>query len=156
MPITTELELRQFLTLKDIPCYEIEAIAGGSANFCWRVKTQPGKRSIAKHAEPFVRIMPDMPLAVERLDYEHLALTIIPGVIPTDEHIRLPQLYSYFPEEHIIHMSDGGLRDLRESYKSDDAIDIPLLSQRIGFWLAGLHRETSKPDTLEFVKKTFD
>ena len=156
MSITTESELHQFLSTKDIPCHEMEALTGGSANFCWRIETQLGKRSIVKHAEPFVRIMPDMPLPVERMDYEHLALTTIPGIIPADEYIRLPQLYNYFPEEHVIHMSDGGRQELRESYKNGDAIDIPFLGQRIGFWLAGLHRETSKPETLEFVKRTFD
>jgi thiamine kinase-like enzyme len=156
MPITTELELHQFLSSKDIPCHEIEVAAGGSANFCWRIKTQLGKRSIAKHAEPFVRIMPDVPLPIERMDYEHLALTTIPDIVSTNEHVRLPQLYNYFPEEHVICMSDGGSQSLKESYKNDDDIDIPLLGQRIGFWLARLHRETSEPETLEFVKRTFD
>ncbi|KAF2491348.1 kinase-like protein [Lophium mytilinum] len=156
MPITTELELRRFLSSKDIPCHEIEDLAGGSANFCWRIKTELGKHSIAKHAEPYVRIMPDVPLAIERMDYEHLALTAIPDIMSTNEHVRLPQLYNYFPDEHVMCMSDGGSQDLKESYKNDDNIDIPLLGRRIGSWLAKLHRETSEPDTLDFVKRTFD
>ena len=108
MPITTELELHQLLSLKDIPCHKIEVAAGGSANFCWRIKTQFGKRSIAKHAEPFVRIMPDVPLPIERMDYEHLALTTIPDIVSTNKHVCLPQLYNYFPKEYVIYISNGG------------------------------------------------
>jgi Ser/Thr protein kinase RdoA (MazF antagonist) len=156
MPITTELELRQFLSSKNIPYDEIETTAGGSANFCWRIKTQDGKRIIVKHAEPFVRIMPDIPLPIERLDNEHLALATVPDIVSTDEHIRLPQLFNYFPEEHILCMSDGGSQDLKDNYRNDNDVNIPLLGQRIGFWLAKLHRETSKPETLEVVKRTFD
>ncbi|KAF2112882.1 kinase-like domain-containing protein [Lophiotrema nucula] len=156
MPITTEIELHQFLSSKDIPHYGTEVAAGGSANFCWRIKTPLGKRSIVKHAEPFVRIMPEIPLPIERMDYEHLALTTIPNIVSTNEHVLLPQIYNYFPEEHVICMSDGGSQNLKESYKSDVGIDIPILGQRIGFWLARLHKETSQPETLEFVKRTFD
>jgi thiamine kinase-like enzyme len=156
MAITTELELRQFLSSKDIPCDEVDVVAGGSANFCWRIKTHLGKTIIVKHAEPFVRIMPHVPLPIERMDYEHLALTNIPDVVPTNEHVRLPQLYKYFPEEHMICMSDGGSQDLKASYKNDHDIDIPLLGRRLGFWLARLHKETSEPKTLEFAKRTFD
>lgn len=156
MPITTELELRQFLSSKNIPCHGIEVVAGGSANFCWIIKTVLGRRSIIKHAEPFVRIMPHVPLSPERMDYEHLALTVVPNTASRNEHIRLPQVYNYFPEEHVIHMSDAGSKDLKESYNKDENIDIPLLGQRIGVWLARLHKETSEPETLESVKRNFD
>jgi hypothetical protein len=156
MPVTTESELRQFLSLKDIPCHEIEVVAGGSANFCWRIKTLVGKRSIIKHAEPFVRIMPHVPLSLERMDCEHLALTIIPNMTLKDEQVRVPQMYNYFPEEHIIHMSDAGSKDLKESYKANENIDIPLLGRRIGIWLARLHMETSEQETLELIKRKFN
>ena len=156
MPITTETELHQFLSSKGILCDDIEVAAGGSANFCWRIKTQLGKPSIVKHAEPFVRIMPDVQLPIERMDYEHLALTTIPDIVSADKHVRLPQLYDYYPKEHVMYMSDEGSQDLKESYKNNDDIDIPLLGRRIGFWLAKLHKKTSEPKTLDFVKKKFD
>jgi thiamine kinase-like enzyme len=156
MPITTELELRQFLSSKDVPCHEVEALSGGSANFCWRIKTLLGRRSIIKHAEPFIRIMPDVPLSLERMDYEYLALTTAPEMGFRDEHIRLPQVYDYFPEEHVIYMSDAGSQDLRDSYKRSDIINIPLLGQRIGVWLARLHKRTSELEMLKFVTEKFD
>ncbi|KAF2740006.1 kinase-like protein [Polyplosphaeria fusca] len=156
MPITTESELRQFLSSKDVPFHEIVALAGGSANFCWRIKTQLGKHSIVKHAEPFVRIMPDMPFPIERIHYEHLALTKLPDVVSTNVHVRVPQLYNYFPDEHVLCMSDGGSQDLKESYKNDNDIDIPLLGRRLGNWLATMHKKTLEPEMLEFVKTNFD
>lgn len=156
MPITTELELRQFLSSKGIHCHEVEVLSRGSANFCWRINTLLGRRGIIKHAEPFVRIMPDFPLPLERMDYEHLALTTVPKMASGDEHIRLPQVYDYFPEEYVIYMSDAGSQDLSESYKRDDIIDVPLLGQRIGVWLARLHKQTSQPEPLKLVKEKFE
>jgi thiamine kinase-like enzyme len=156
MPITTELELRQLLSLKDIACDEIEVVAGGSANFCWRINTSAGKKSIIKHAEPFVRIMPHIPLSLERIECEHLALKFVPNMVLKDEHVRVPEVYNYFPEEHVMHMSDAGSKDLRETYKTNRNIDIPLLGRRIGIWLARLHNETSEPETLESMKRKFN
>jgi hypothetical protein len=156
MPITTELELRQFLSSKNVPCEVIEVLPGGSANFCWRIKTLLGNRSIAKHAEPFVRMIPDFPLPVERMDYEHLALTTVPGLISADEHVRLPQIFNYFPDEHVICMSDDGLLNLKDNYQKNDVIDIPLLGRRLGSWLARLHKLTSEPEALVFIEEHFD
>jgi thiamine kinase-like enzyme len=156
MQITTEVELRHFLASKNVPCHEVEVLSGGSANFCWRIKTSPGRQIIVKHAEPFVRIMPDFPLPLERMDYEQLALTTLPEMVSRDDHVRLPQLYDYFPEQHVIIMSDAGSKDLKDSYKKDDTINIPLLGQRIGAWLARMHKETSELEMLEISKQRFD
>jgi hypothetical protein len=169
MPITTESELQEFLSSKNIPCDGIEVVSGGSANFCWRIKTQIDKQprtAIIKHAEPFVRMMPDIPLPVERMDYEHLAMITVPDIIAStyenEMHVRVPEVptvprvYNYFPEEHVIYMSDGGSQDLRDGYNHGDDIDIPLLGRRIGAWLARLHTATSRPGSVEYVKERFD
>jgi thiamine kinase-like enzyme len=153
MSITTELQLRQFLSSKDIPCHEVKILSGGTANFCWRVTTLLGRRSIIKHAEAYVRSMPNFKLPVERMDYEHLALTIVPGFIPEDEHVLLPEVYHYFPEEHVLDMFDGGSRTLKESYIEDDTINVSQLGQKIGTWLARLHKSTSEPETLQLVRE---
>lgn len=156
MQITTEKELREFLSSKNVQCHDVEVLSGGSANFCWRIKTSLGSQMIIKHAEPFIRIMPDVPLPLERLEFEHLALTTVPGIMSKDDHIRLPQVYDYFSEEQVILISDGGSQDLKDTYKRDDAVNIPLLGQRVGGWLARLHTQTSKPQVLELLKDKFN
>lgn len=152
MAITTELELRQVLSRKDVPCYEVEALKGGSANFCWRIKTLLGKRSIVKHAEPYIRDMPKDLLPVERLDCEHWALTTIPDLLSKDEHVQMPQVYGYYPGEHLLWMSDGGSRGLRDAYKRGENIDVPLVGQRLGAWLAKLHSIQPASEVLDELK----
>jgi thiamine kinase-like enzyme len=159
MPITTELELRRFLSSKDVPCHEVEVLSGGTANFCWRIKTLLGRRSIIKHAEPFIRSRPQAQLPVNRMDYEYAALTTVPKLINTeDEHayVQLPRVYHYFPEEHVLDMLDGGSNTLKESYIRGEPVNFRTVGVRVGTWLARLHNSTSETDALKLAKEKFD
>jgi 5-methylthioribose kinase len=100
MPITTESELRQFLSSKDVPCHEVQVLSGGTANFCWRIKTLLGRSSIIKHAEPYVRSNESLAFPTERMDYEHLALRVMPKLLSRHDYIYIPSVFHYFPEEH--------------------------------------------------------
>lgn len=158
MAITTDLEIRQFLSSKGVPTYEVVALSGGSANFCWRNTTLLGRRTIIKHAEPYIRVMPDIPLPIERMRYEHTALAMLPDILPQMEehHVHVPQVHHYLPEQHVIVMSDAGLKDLKECYKNDTLVNIPLLGRRLGVWLAALHTTTSDTNTFDSLRKQFD
>jgi hypothetical protein len=84
-------------------------------------------QNIIKHIELFVRSIPHIPLSLESIQQEHLALSVISNMALKDEQVRVPQIYNYFPEEHIIHMSDAGSKDLNKIYERNGNINIPLL-----------------------------
>lgn len=156
MPITTDLELRQFLSSKDIPCHDVELLNGGSTNFVWRIKTLLGRRSIVKHAEPYVRAMPSMPLPSEALDHEHKALLEMPGFMSTDEDVKAPRVLKYFPAEHVLLLEDAGVSDLKECYRHDQKLDVPAVAGGLGHWLGKLQIQTSQPKILERLEAEFD
>jgi 5-methylthioribose kinase len=156
MPIITDFELRKFLSSKDIPCHEVEPLTDGAANYCWRIKTLLGRRSIVKHAEPWIRIVPEQALSADRMDYEYAALQWIPDVVPVDEFVQLPRVFHYFTSEHVMDMHDGGMATLKDGYINDSELDIPTLGSRIGTWLARLHATTSKSAAREIVKERFN
>lgn len=156
MPITTDLALRQFLSSKDIPCHDVELLPGGSTNFVWRIRTLLGRRSIVKHAEPYVRTMPSMLLPVEALEHEQKALLEVPGFMSEDEDVKSPRVLKYFPVEHVLLLEDAGVSSLKECYKNDQKLDVPAVAARLGHWLGRLQNQTSDPEILERMKAMFD
>jgi hypothetical protein len=84
MAPTTDLELRHYLNSKSIPCADVEALTGGTANYVWRIKTLLGRSSIIKHAEPFVASNQSFQFPTVRMDFEAKALEIIHGVLSED------------------------------------------------------------------------
>jgi Ser/Thr protein kinase RdoA (MazF antagonist) len=142
MAPTTEVELRQFLNTNDVPCHEVETLHEGSANFCWRITTLLGRRSIVKHAEPYVRSQTDFPLDVSRMKYEHRALVAVPELAFIEHGVQTPAVLHYFPEQNILHMGDGGTKDLKQTYQKQ-TINIIDIGQRLGTWLAKLHNSTA-------------
>ena len=81
MAPTTDLELRQYLNSKSIPCAEVEVLTGGTANYVWRIKTLLGRSSIIKHAEPFVATNQSFAFPTVRMDFEAKALEVIHGAL---------------------------------------------------------------------------
>lgn len=155
MAITTETELRRFLSSKDVPCHEVQILTGGTANFVWRIKTLYGRTSVIKHAEPYVRANTSIAFPVLRMDFENLALTTLPKMLGEDVHVQLPIVFHYFADEHVMDISYGGLKTLKEGYKDQD-LDVKGLGKEVGTWLANLHSTTSKPENLEVIKEKFD
>lgn len=79
MAPTNDLELRQYLNSKDIPCSEVEVLTGGTANYVWRIRTLLGRSSVVKHAEPYVKENRTFRFPVVRMDFEAKALEELPG-----------------------------------------------------------------------------
>ena len=94
-----------------------------------------------KHAEPFVKSIQSITLAVERMDFEARALHVIPQSLPPDEFVNPPELYGYDQDEHILHISYGGNRTLKEAY-ADSSLNVIAIGTRLGNWLARLHKCT--------------
>ena len=155
MAPTTDLELRQFLSSRDIPCHEAMLLPGGSANYVWRITTLLGRCSVIKHAEEHVRSAPDFALDAVRLKFEHAALETVAEVMPMDKHIGTPRVLHYWPDEHTLHLSDAGARDLKECYGTEE-IDLAEAGAKLGAWLAELHNSTSQTHMLEELKAKFD
>ncbi|TLD23432.1 Protein kinase-like domain [Venturia nashicola] len=145
MAPTNDIELRQYLNSKDIPCSEVEALTGGTANYVWRIRTLLGRCSIVKHAEPYVRVDRIFPFPVVRMDFEAKALRELPELLERSEEtvvndrIVLPKFIHYDADAHVITMGDGGSRTLKSAYIKDDTLDIASLGRKIGDWLAHLH-----------------
>jgi len=82
-----------------------------------------------------------VPFAVERMDFEAHALHVIPQSLPTDELVNAPEPYSYDQDAHMLHISYGGNRTLKEAY-ADLSLDVVAIGTRLGKWLARLHKCT--------------
>ena len=148
MAPTTELELRQFLSSKDIPCYELERLPGTLANHCWRITTLLGRRSIIKNTAPNDDTPEPIPPDTPRLHKEHRALTQLRLLLAEDKHVVIPDVLHYFTEQRVLHISDGGDRNIKEGYHEPD-LDIEALGRRLGRWLAAFHKATSSSSELD-------
>ena len=145
MSITTTSELEAYLHSTFIPFESVTYISNGSANYVWRIETPSSSTlppsTIAKHAEPFVRIAPALALAQSRLDFEARALQTVPSHLPPDDLIRLPTLYHHDAARYLLLMEDAGPRSLKEAYP-DPHVDARAWGRRLGVWAARLHAST--------------
>ena len=121
----------------------LQLLAGGFANFVWRVVEKCGKRIIIKHAEPFVKAAPGLSFSVDRMDFEHRIMTTLPPLLESSSLVSVPELYRYDSNSHVLMMEDGGDRTLKEAY-ADPGLDFPALGVALGQWLAGLHQRTKR------------
>ena len=119
----------------------LQLLAGGSANFVWRLLEVSGKSIIVKHAEPYVKVAPGMSFPVVRMDFEHRAVTSVPALLDPSTVVSVPEVYQYDHDNHILMIEDGGPRTLKEAY-ADPALDISAFGNILGQWLAGLHQRT--------------
>ena len=117
----------------------LQKLNGGTANFVWRIIDEFGHSRVMKHAEAYIASNPEIPFAVDRMDFEYRALKIIPNYLPANDFIQLPGLFSYDAEQHVLDIADGGSRTLKDAY-TDPSIDIREHGHRIGAWLASLHQ----------------
>ena len=125
----------------EIDLDSLQLLAGGSANFVWRVVEKSGKRIIIKHAEPFVKAAPGLSFSVDRMDFEHRTMTTLPPLLDSSSLVSVPEVYRYDSDSHVLMMEDGGDRTLKEAY-ADPGLDIPAFGIALGQWLARLHQRT--------------
>jgi 5-methylthioribose kinase len=145
MTIITTAEVEERLTQYNIPFAKASPLDGGSANFVWRIVSPEGATSIIKHAEPYARDTPNDPYNTDRMNFENLALQILPQIIPRDDVLQFPAVQFYEGQDKILQLSDSGPRTLKTAY-ADRMLNVPVLGKRIGKWLARLHASTRGPD----------
>ena len=145
MPNLNTFVIEEYLASKDIHYEYVERLTGGSANYVWRIVDQSGHSRVAKHAEPYVASNANIPFPVDRMDFEHKALTQVPKQLPSDDLIRVPEVHSYDAEHHFLTIADGGPRTFKDAYTDPD-IDIQRYGRRLGAWLAALHENTRNTD----------
>ena len=152
--------LRQYLNANSISYVDIVALErGGVVNYIWRVTAPDGGTSIIKHASYHLRVNKAFLVPLDRMHYEVHALRTIPGLLPGDDtdhlNIQPPVVLHYNAEKHTIQLSDGGSRNLAQSYR-DPAVDVQAIGSRLGVWLANLHAVTSSAAVLPTVKAQFN
>ncbi|KAL8788499.1 MAG: hypothetical protein Q9195_007276 [Heterodermia aff. obscurata] len=141
MSTTNIFVIEEYLAPREIQYKSIQRLTGGTANDVWRIVDESGSSTVAKHAEPYVASNPNIPFPVDRMDFENKALMQIPGQMPTDDLIRVPEVHSYDAGQHVLIMADGGARTLKDAYTDPD-FDIQESGRRLGSWLAVLHQKT--------------
>uniref|UniRef100_A0A0B7KEG1 Aminoglycoside phosphotransferase domain-containing protein n=2 Tax=Bionectria ochroleuca TaxID=29856 RepID=A0A0B7KEG1_BIOOC len=153
--LTTTSQLIKYLDSKNIPHQHVSPISGGSSNFLWRMTTPSGEKKIVKHAEPFLAGRPATPFPLYRMGLEVHALDIIPQLLASDDQkdgmIRLPTLTSYDKDSHVLILDDMGRDSLHNVYE-DPRLDIKMIGEAVGRWLARLHNST----TGEEIKRKFE
>ncbi len=159
MTITTTEQLSAYLEDSQIPFSSLEQLSGGNANYVWRLTSETqaspndgttAKSSlIIKHAEPYVAANPSIPFPIQRMDFEAQALRNLPRTLPSNSPVSIPSVSSYDPVHHLLTITDGGPRTLKEAY-TDPSLDIPLIGEQLGAWLATLHQKiTARRDIIE-------
>jgi tRNA A-37 threonylcarbamoyl transferase component Bud32 len=117
--------------------------------------TPSGEKKIVKHAEPFLAGRPATPFPLYRMGLEVHALDIIPQLLASDDQkdgmIRLPTLTSYDKDSHVLILDDMGRDSLHNVYE-DPRLDIKMIGEAVGRWLARLHNST----TGEEIKRKFE
>ncbi len=119
----------------------LRLLAGGSANFVWRLLDSSGRSVIIKHAEPYVKVAPGMSFPVARMDFEHKAMTSVPPLLDPATAVVVPEVYEYDCQSHVLMIEDGGARTLKEAY-ADPGLEVSAFGIVLGQWLAGLHERT--------------
>jgi hypothetical protein len=152
--------VRQYLAANSIPYTELTPLTvGGSANYIWRVTAPDGGTSIIKHASGHLRVNKAFLLSLDRMHYEVQALKLVPGLLAgsatEDLNVHLPAVLHYSAENHTIHISDGGSRNLFQAY-TDPTVDVLAIGSRLGRWLARLHTVTSSAAVLPTIKAEFN
>ena len=148
MEIINTEQLKAYLGKVDNTKFDLntlELLAGGSANFVWRVLDQTGNSVVIKHAEPYIKTAPGLPFPVNRMDFENNALVSRPGLFDATSIVSIPEVYQYDSNAHVLIMEDGGPRTLKEAY-TDSVLDIPGFGESLGRWLANLHQRSKMTD----------
>ena len=121
----------------------LQLLAGGTANFAWRLLDRSGKSIIIKHAEPYIRTAPSLSFSTERMNFEHSAMTCLPQLLDPSPVVSVAEVYQYDSLSHVLMMEDGGPRTLKEAY-ADPGLNIPGFGKALGQWLAMLHQRTKR------------
>ncbi|KAL8851486.1 MAG: hypothetical protein Q9221_003586 [Calogaya cf. arnoldii] len=139
---TTIDGLKRYLDSNHIEYMIVEQVAGGTANYVFRVLNANGARRIYKHAEPYIASSNgSIPLPVERMDYEATALQVVCDLL-SNNAVEVPKIWNYDRDARVLVMSDAGNKTLKEGYSDLDSVDVAETGGALGEWLALLHNRT--------------
>ncbi|KAF2273751.1 uncharacterized protein EI97DRAFT_435671 [Westerdykella ornata] len=152
------------------PPKSITLLTGGTANYVYRVLSpHPNNASpktvIYKHAAPHLHSNLDFAFDPRRMEYEDLALRIVPGFLDdvgsdtdsadrkahaADEEeegmsvrARAVQSYSYDGDAKLLCLSDGGSQNVKDAYQDLKKGEVRKIGEELGRWLAVLHSSSS-------------
>ncbi|THH05169.1 hypothetical protein EW145_g4991 [Phellinidium pouzarii] len=131
-----------------------ESLTGGNANFVFRLHLAVpfegrDQTLVLKHAKPWIPMDKTIKFAVERQEFEAMALRHVRAFLPADALVTVPALHHYDSKRHVLIMEDCGPhgRTLKEILR--DA-DVPLsphaaraLGTALGRFLAVVHTQGS-------------
>ncbi|CAL8584844.1 hypothetical protein XPA_010427 [Xanthoria parietina] len=134
--------LKRYLVANNIEYSDIEQVAGGNANYVFRVSNGEGVSRIYKHAEPYVAFSKGaIPLPVDRMDYEATALQVVHDLLSDVNAVKVPKVWQYDQPRKVLVMADAGHKTLKEAY-SDPDIDVAGIGRLLAEWLVLLHHKT--------------
>lgn len=132
--------------LLDVPPdadYSVEQLGGGFLNTVLRISCG-GKSVVVKQALDALRLFPDLKVTTDRIVFEHRALIKLNELFPGE---CIPPVLHFDDDERILVMGDLGQTPLLETVLTEGKVD-PVTAERLGEFLAELHRRTYDDDTL--------
>jgi len=157
-PRSEAFSLAKCLHAVGVPGATATPLAGGMANYIWRLVDQSGQKHILKHAEASLKYNAAIESSAERLFYEFRALQM-PALraacmkVPT---VRAPVVRAFDHEHYALLMTDGGGRSLAAAYEDGDRIDFVDLGARLASWTAALHNSTRSAAASDFPNPVSD
>jgi aminoglycoside phosphotransferase (APT) family kinase protein len=127
--------------------YTLTAVAGGNANFVFRLASASALPTILKHAEPFIRDHPGIAFPLDRVNTEAHVLRTLPSLLPASvnsEAVEAVALIGYDEQAHTLHLADAGNRTLKDAYADMSTDTVQATGRRLGRWIAILHSATEK------------
>ncbi|KAG2154610.1 kinase-like domain-containing protein [Suillus clintonianus] len=111
--LATIADVRKYLSDTPFASHTISALAGGSANFTYRIHLKnpfQGKETfVFKYAAPYVAASGGkMALSVERQKFEVEALRLFRKMHADDDVITVPAVYLFDEEAHVMILDDCG------------------------------------------------
>lgn len=144
--LTTDDGLRAYLEASGGSPVSVTLLTGGTANYVYRVALQDGTSRIYKHAAPYLHSNKSFEFDPIRMDYENLALEIIPTTLQAlspNSAVHAVKRFSYDQSNKLLCIEDGGNRNLKAAYE-DQQIDIPAVGADLANWIATLHISSSE------------
>ncbi|MDI1491814.1 MAG: hypothetical protein OHK93_003025 [Ramalina farinacea] len=158
MDLTTVPKISAYLTSRNIAFEDLRLLSGGSCNFVFRLTPTDPQASrdashsgitkttlILKHAQPYTAQNPNHAFPTSRMDLEHVVLTTLTQLLPSNQRVAPVRVKDYDAENHVLTIHDGGTDTLKAAYVTLDTETIQRTGGEVATWLSQLHTSTVKP-----------
>ena len=118
----------------------VERLVGGFVNHVWRIEGRP-HHVVVKHARETLELARNANLSPERAKIETVALQAFRGTYrELQTHtIRVPELYAYLPEHHLMFLEDLENPPALDQYITETSQPVSHLALDLGRFIARLH-----------------